>query len=161
MFGETVYTVKSGDTLDKIAKQYGTTYQELAKANMIDNPNLIEVGQEIYIPTQTTSVPLSQQIPLGISHTVGQPIASAPASSLAKPVITKVPTVATSTGIVPITQTGKIGIFDSLMSGTLFGVPKIAAYLGIGAVLAGSFWFITKEEKKIKAQTNPKRRKHK
>jgi hypothetical protein len=53
-FGEdnyTVYTVKSGDTLDKIAKKYGTTYQAVAKANMIDDPNAIEVGQQLMIYT--------------------------------------------------------------------------------------------------------------
>ena len=43
------YTVKKGDTLSDIAKQYGTTYQELAKANGISNPNLIRVGQTLNI----------------------------------------------------------------------------------------------------------------
>ena len=35
---ETVYTVKSGDTLSKIASAYGTTYQALAAYNGIANP---------------------------------------------------------------------------------------------------------------------------
>jgi poly(3-hydroxybutyrate) depolymerase/LysM repeat protein len=43
------YTVKSGDTLNKIAAMYGTTYQELAEINGISNPNLIFVGQVINI----------------------------------------------------------------------------------------------------------------
>ena len=47
---ETVYTVKKGDTLSGIAAKYGTTYQELAKYNGIQNPNLIHVGQKIKIP---------------------------------------------------------------------------------------------------------------
>lgn len=47
---ETVYVVKSGDTLSGIASKYGTTYQELAKYNGISNPNLIYVGQKIKIP---------------------------------------------------------------------------------------------------------------
>ena len=46
---ETVYTVKKGDTLSGIAAKYGTTYQELAKYNGIQNPNLIHVGQKIKI----------------------------------------------------------------------------------------------------------------
>lgn len=49
--GYVVYTVKSGDTLDKIAKKYGTTYQAIAKTNMLDDPNSIEVGQELMIYT--------------------------------------------------------------------------------------------------------------
>lgn len=46
---DTVYVVKSGDTLSKIASKYGTTYQELARINNIENPNLIFPGQKIKI----------------------------------------------------------------------------------------------------------------
>ena len=45
-----VYTVKKGDTLGAIAKQYGKTVRELAEYNGIGNPNLIIVGQKIKIP---------------------------------------------------------------------------------------------------------------
>lgn len=48
--GGTVYTVKYGDTLSGIAKQYGTTYQKLAEYNGIADPALIRVGQKINIP---------------------------------------------------------------------------------------------------------------
>lgn len=47
---DTVYTVKSGDTLYDIALKYNTTYQELAKYNNIANPSIIYVGQKIRIP---------------------------------------------------------------------------------------------------------------
>jgi lysozyme len=53
---ETVYVVKSGDTLSGIAAQYGVTYQELASYNGISNPNVIYVGQEIHIPGTGTVV---------------------------------------------------------------------------------------------------------
>ena len=46
---ETTYTVKSGDTLSGIASKYGTTYQELARINNIENPNLIYPGQVLKI----------------------------------------------------------------------------------------------------------------
>lgn len=45
-----VYVVVKGDTLSGIAAKYGTTYQALAEANGISNPNLIYPGQEIKIP---------------------------------------------------------------------------------------------------------------
>lgn len=50
---ETVYTVKSGDTLSAIAAKYGTTYQTLAAYNGIANPNIIHVGQKIRIPSNS------------------------------------------------------------------------------------------------------------
>lgn len=43
------YTVKSGDTLSAIAKKYGTTYQEIARQNGIENPSLIYKGQVLKI----------------------------------------------------------------------------------------------------------------
>lgn len=49
---EIEYVVKKGDTLSGIANKYGTTYQELAEYNNISNPNIINVGQVIKIPTK-------------------------------------------------------------------------------------------------------------
>lgn len=47
---DTIYTVKSGDTLSGIALKYNTTYQKLAEYNNISNPSIIYVGQKIRIP---------------------------------------------------------------------------------------------------------------
>lgn len=55
--GDTVYTVKRGDTLSAIAAKYGTTYQKLAAYNGIKNPNIISVGQQIKIPGNKTEAP--------------------------------------------------------------------------------------------------------
>jgi len=49
--GDIIYTVVSGDTLSGIAEKYGTTYQELARINGIEDPNLIRVGEKIRIPS--------------------------------------------------------------------------------------------------------------
>ena len=43
------YTVKSGDTLSKIAGRFGTTYQKIAQMNGIGNPNRIHVGQRLRV----------------------------------------------------------------------------------------------------------------
>ena len=51
----TLYYVKSGDTLSKIASKYGTTVDALVKANAIKNPSLICVGQVIKIPQKKSS----------------------------------------------------------------------------------------------------------
>ncbi|MCU0352556.1 MAG: LysM peptidoglycan-binding domain-containing protein [Cytophagales bacterium] len=48
-----VYTVKSGDSLSKIAKNYpGLTWQKIFEANkdQIKDPNLIRPGQKLKIP---------------------------------------------------------------------------------------------------------------
>jgi len=45
-----VYTVKSGDTLGRIASRTGYTVAELASYNSIKNVNLILVGQKIKFP---------------------------------------------------------------------------------------------------------------
>ena len=48
------YTVKKGDTLSAIAKQFGTTFQDIAKANGISDPNKIRVGQTLTIGEKAT-----------------------------------------------------------------------------------------------------------
>lgn len=51
--GDTVYTVKSGDTLSAIAERYygdAGQYKKLAHHNNISNPDLIQPGQKLRIP---------------------------------------------------------------------------------------------------------------
>lgn len=60
-----MHTVKSGETLWHISRQYSTTIDAIVKANNLANPNLIRVGQRLIIPGQ--SVP-------------GTPVPSAPAA---------------------------------------------------------------------------------
>lgn len=51
--GSQMYIVQAGDSLSKIAKHfYGDAqqYERIAKANAIDNPDLIKVGQKLEIP---------------------------------------------------------------------------------------------------------------
>lgn len=47
---ETVYTVKSGDTLFQIGKKHNVYWMTLATFNNLKNPNLILVGEKIRIP---------------------------------------------------------------------------------------------------------------
>ena len=44
-------TVKRGDTLSRIAREYNTSYEYLAKINNIENVNIIRVGQRLKVPT--------------------------------------------------------------------------------------------------------------
>jgi len=45
-----VYVIQSGDTLSGIAAAYGVTVEALQAANGINNPLLLQVGQELIIP---------------------------------------------------------------------------------------------------------------
>ena len=44
------YTVQSGDNLYQIARRFGTTFQAIAGANNISDPNSIRAGQVLVIP---------------------------------------------------------------------------------------------------------------
>lgn len=50
-------TVERGDTLSSIAKNYGNgkTYQQLAALNDIPNPDLIYIGQKVYLTSEGTT----------------------------------------------------------------------------------------------------------
>lgn len=51
------YTVQPGDTLSRIAQRFGTTFQAIAQANNLANPNRIYVGQVLIIPGTGTVPP--------------------------------------------------------------------------------------------------------
>lgn len=60
------HIVRAGDTLYGIAQLYGTTLDSILALNSLDNPNILEVGQEIKLPgIPTESTPLFKIIPDG------------------------------------------------------------------------------------------------
>lgn len=50
-----VYTIKIGDTLSKIAAQYGITVDDIVNANNIEHPDFIYVNDTLIIPNQSSS----------------------------------------------------------------------------------------------------------
>lgn len=52
---EQMHTVQAGDTLFKIALEYGVTVDEIAAANNIEDVNSLEVGQQLIIPAPGTA----------------------------------------------------------------------------------------------------------
>jgi multidrug efflux pump subunit AcrA (membrane-fusion protein) len=53
--GETIYTVRSGDTLSGIARQYNVTVNDIMRANNLSDRNLIHQGLELVIPASQDS----------------------------------------------------------------------------------------------------------
>lgn len=66
------YTVKSGDSLARIASQHGTTAEVLAKLNDIRNPALIRPGQKLRLPAAPSapSAEAAAPTPTAASHVV-------------------------------------------------------------------------------------------
>ncbi len=65
-----LHTVQRGETLSSIARRYGTTWQVIAQANGVVNPNQIYVGQKLKIPTGSAGSPGSGATGCRIRHTV-------------------------------------------------------------------------------------------
>ena len=47
-----IHNIKSGETLSEIAARYGVSVGQLAEANDIKDPNRIEAGKSIRIPSK-------------------------------------------------------------------------------------------------------------
>jgi predicted amidohydrolase YtcJ len=72
VYADQSYTVKPGDVLWKIAKDYNTTYQELARYNKMENPNQIYPNQVIKIPegdhsASTDPAPTPAPVPAAVN----------------------------------------------------------------------------------------------
>ena len=48
-----VYTVAKGDNPVAIAKKFHVSYNDLLKANKIDNPKQLQIGQKLHIPAKS------------------------------------------------------------------------------------------------------------
>jgi LysM repeat protein len=84
------YLIKSGDTLGAIAASHNTTVAALAAANGISNPNLIQAGATLKIPT--ASAPVSTPVP---TPTPAPTVSSTtPATHVSTPAVAPAPAVA-------------------------------------------------------------------
>ena len=87
------YTIKSGDTLIRIALDNGQNWKDLAKWNNLDNPNLIEVGQVLRVVPPVVEV-VAQPVAGGKSESKvleAKPpasVASGASSTIASPATT-------------------------------------------------------------------------
>ena len=64
-----IYIVKPGDTLWNIAKKMGSTVTDIVKANAIENENIINVDEKLYIPKYSkTSAKTQANIPTMMNY---------------------------------------------------------------------------------------------
>ncbi len=62
------HTIERGQTLYRIAKNYGVDWHELMKVNRISDPSNLEVGQRLFIPRTTVSHSYAPAIPGPLSY---------------------------------------------------------------------------------------------
>ena len=62
---EGFYVVKKGDTLYRIALDHGADYKELAAWNYLENPNRIEVGQQLRVTPPDTGGAVARPVVTG------------------------------------------------------------------------------------------------
>jgi LysM repeat protein len=78
--GEEIYSVKSGDTLTKIARQYSTTVKAIESENNLTTTK-IKVGQKLKIPAKaeaSTPAPASEPMPAAPASVTPVPSSAAP-----------------------------------------------------------------------------------
>ncbi|WP_338460832.1 peptidoglycan DD-metalloendopeptidase family protein [Synechococcus elongatus] len=80
--GSQDYTVKSGDSLSRIAAQFGLSLQDLLQANRLNNPNLIFVGQRLTIPQAGQSTLAATTLPPLLRQRVTEETSSQIAANL-------------------------------------------------------------------------------
>lgn len=83
------YTVKSGDSLIRIALDHGQNWKDLVKWNSLDNPNLIEVGQVLRVVSPAVDAAATSAKPINQAKVEARPLDSKPA--VAAPVVTTPP----------------------------------------------------------------------
>jgi LysM repeat protein len=66
--GPPMYTVQAGDTLGKISREFDVSIDDIMVANNMDNPNFLQVGQQLLIPVggipTATPVPTNTPSPI-------------------------------------------------------------------------------------------------
>jgi murein DD-endopeptidase MepM/ murein hydrolase activator NlpD len=122
--------VQSGDTLSGIAAQYGTTYQAIAAASGIANPNLIFAGQTVEVPSGGGATPVQSsytppQTPSSTSYTPA-PVASSSGG------LDDVPGVPSSFAACVAFREST----DGELSSNVYGIIPASGYDGYGASLA-------------------------
>jgi soluble lytic murein transglycosylase-like protein len=80
-----IHTVKRGDTLEQIGRQYGVSVAALAAANNVPNPDLILEGKAL-------SIPASRPVPVPRAATpAARPAPAAPQSGALRETVVKMP----------------------------------------------------------------------
>jgi len=81
----TVYVVRRGDTLTRIARAFGVSVSDLRRANNIVNPNRILVGQRLVIPVASPGALALAETPTAPSALTAEAVPTATATFTPRP----------------------------------------------------------------------------
>jgi LysM repeat protein len=73
-----LYTVQAGDNLSSIAERFNTTVDELAAANGLTDPDALQPGQTLLIPSLLRTPQPGTPIPVGTPATTPTPTLATP-----------------------------------------------------------------------------------
>lgn len=96
-----LYTVQTGDTLGGLAEEFGTTVEELLAANGLTDPNAIQAGQTLIIPSLISSTLLLDTTAPAEESTASVETPSASVAPLTAPASTAEATAAPSQSVTP------------------------------------------------------------
>ena len=80
------HVVANGEVLGRIAKRYGVSPAEIAKANGIANPNMIRAGQRLVIPAKPVAKPAAKPVAKPVAKPAPAPVQAPPVHAPATPV---------------------------------------------------------------------------
>jgi len=79
------YAVRPGDTIRRIANETGQTWQNIARWNNLDNPDLIEVGQVLRVIAPGAAVAAAAPTTVELNGVVTRPVVPQPAITPSSP----------------------------------------------------------------------------
>ena len=80
------YTVKTGETLMRIASDHGQNWRDIARWSNLENPNVIEVGQVLrVVPPTSSTVTAAAPVAPAVAGSASAAPAPAPAPAAAEP----------------------------------------------------------------------------
>jgi LysM repeat protein len=126
--GAATVTVARGETLTQIARSYGTTVPALASVNGLSDPNSVEAGTVLQVPssasTSATSAPSAPASPSTVVVTQGQSL-----WSIAHHYGTTVAALASANGIAESAH---------LLIGAKLSIPSAISLVSLPAAVSGS-----------------------
>lgn len=152
----TTYTVKSGDTLAKIAQSHNTTVDKLAALNNLANPEMIYVGEVLQLQgeVQVQATAPVQQAPVEQAAPVQQQ-ATAPVQQAAAPKATSTASASGSTYDQFIANGGTAAMWNTIVMPESEGNPNAVSpngYRGLGQTKEG--WGTGSVQQQTKGMVN-------